>query len=111
MSVDYATSDGSAVAGSDYNAGAGTLNFPGIAADPTGSALQTFTVTPINDGSPEGDETVNLALLNPRDTVSGTPLSPGDPIAAVVTILDDDSPATIAFAPDSPANVSEKAAA
>ena len=109
VSVDFASSDGSAVAGSDYNAAAGTLNFPGIAADPAGSALQTFTVTPINDGSPESDETVNLALSNPRDTAGGTPLTAGDPIAAVVTILDDDSPATIGFAPDSPANVSEKA--
>lgn len=107
VSVDYATSGGTATAGSDYTAAGGTLNFPSISSDPVAATIQTLNVGLVNDASAELDETVGLALSNPRDTVAGTPLPAGDPKNALLTILDDDSPATISFAPDSPTTVSE----
>ena len=59
VSVNYATSNGTANAGSDYQTSSGTLTFA------PGETEKTFIV-PINDDvSVEGAETVNLALSNP----------------------------------------------
>ena len=60
MSVDYATADGSATAGSDYAAASGTLHW----ADGD-IASKTFTVTLHGDPAGEPAETVNLTLSNP----------------------------------------------
>ena len=60
VSVDYETSNGSAVAGSDYSHASGTLHW--AAGD---SAAKTFTVPVSWDGRGEGIETINLALANP----------------------------------------------
>ncbi|MEA2079464.1 MAG: choice-of-anchor U domain-containing protein, partial [Pseudomonadota bacterium] len=81
VSVDYASSDGSATAGSDYRATAGTLGF----AD--GVTSQSFNVAILDDTLFEGDETFNLSLSN----VSGG-AGLGLPEAASVTITDDDPP-------------------
>lgn len=81
VTVDYATSDGSANAGSDYTAAAGTLTFG------PGEASKQFTVPIIDDNTPENDETVNLTLSNPT---GGATL--GTPAAAVLTIIDDQGP-------------------
>lgn len=72
VSVQYATSDGTATAGQDYTAASGTLSW--AAGD--GSA-KTFTVPLANDGVAEGTETVHLTLSNPTggaalDLVRGT---------------------------------------
>src|SRR5262249_49934061 len=56
VSVNYATGDGTATAGSDYTATGGTLTF----AD--GETSQTFTVPIINDTVVENQETVLLTL-------------------------------------------------
>ncbi len=74
MSVDYATSDGTAGAPGDYAATSGTLNF----AD--GETTKTFDV-PVNwDGLAEGDETISLALSNPANGADlGTQRRLGDP--------------------------------
>jgi hypothetical protein len=82
VSVDYATSDGSAVEPDDYVAASGTLNW----ADGDGSS-KTFTVTIVDDALVEGDETVNLTLSNP---MGGAVL--GALAAAVLTLQDDESP-------------------
>src|SRR5262249_29361987 len=58
VSVNYATSDGTANAGSDYTASAGTLTF----AD--GELTKTFTIPILDDTAVEPDETVNLTLSN-----------------------------------------------
>jgi len=61
--VDYATSDGSGVAGTDYTASSGTLTFG------TGVTTQSFSVPVVNDTA-RGDRTVNLTLANPTGGAS-----------------------------------------
>ncbi|NTV15308.1 MAG: DUF1566 domain-containing protein, partial [Desulfobulbaceae bacterium] len=87
VSVNYATSDGFATAGSDYTATSGTLNW---AANDT--ANKTFTIPIINDTEVEFAETVNITLSNPTAGVFV-----GNPGTAQLTIIDNDNPGTIAF--------------
>jgi uncharacterized repeat protein (TIGR01451 family) len=79
VAVDYATSGGTATAGSDYTVVSDTLTF-----DP-GEISQTFDVAILDDVMVESDETVGLALSNPSNSVLGTP------VAATLTISDDDA--------------------
>jgi choice-of-anchor B domain-containing protein len=60
VSVQYATRDGTALAGSDYTATNGTLNWP--ARDTT---ERSFTVAVRPDTQSEGDETFSILLSNP----------------------------------------------
>ncbi|MCM3872256.1 MAG: CSLREA domain-containing protein [Pyrinomonadaceae bacterium] len=84
--VNYATSNGTAIALRDYTAASGTLIF----AD--GVTTQNFNV-PITDDAPdEIDETVNLTLTSPAG--SGTL---GVTVNAVLTITDNDPPPSIAI--------------
>ncbi|MCW8831168.1 MAG: DUF5011 domain-containing protein, partial [Gammaproteobacteria bacterium] len=79
VSVDYVdVAGGSAIAGSDYTAISGSLNF----AD--GVTSQIFSIDLIDDAVYEGDETVNLLLNN----VSGASL--GAPFSATLTITDNE---------------------
>jgi Calx-beta domain len=80
--VAYATSDGSATAGSDYTAASGTLSFM------AGQTSQTFSVPITNDPLGEANETINLTLSNPSEAILGTPA------ATTLTILDNDVAAT-----------------
>jgi hypothetical protein len=57
FSVNYATSDGTATAGSDYVAASGTLTFAA-----GGAATQTVSVTINGDTTPENNETLNVTL-------------------------------------------------
>jgi hypothetical protein len=78
-SVDYSTSDGTAtVAGSDYTAATGTLNFA------AGETTKTFDVTVANDGASEANETVNLTLTSGATTVD----------TSLLSIVDNDNPKT-----------------
>ena len=61
FSVDYATADGTATAGSDYVATSNTLNF---AAGSGAAQSQTVSVTINGDTSVEPDETFFVNLLN-----------------------------------------------
>ncbi|HEX2834251.1 MAG TPA: Calx-beta domain-containing protein [Thermoanaerobaculia bacterium] len=81
VSIDYATSDGSAAAGFDYTAASGTLNW----ADGE-STSKTFDIAIADDSTYEGSETVNLALSNP-----GGYAELGTPGTAVLTINDNDT--------------------
>ena len=58
VTVDYATSDGTATAGQDYTATAGTLTFS------PGETTKTITVPVLNDAIDDGGETVTLTLSN-----------------------------------------------
>lgn len=96
-SVDYATSDGTAGAGVDYDATSGTLNFA------AGETEKTFTVPIIDDVDDEPDETVNLTLSNPAP---GPGARLGTPSTMVLTILDNDDdviiPTVVAKPPATP---------
>ena len=80
VTVDYATSDGSATAGQDYAATSGTLTLL------DGETSQSFAVAIIDDADYEGDETFGVTLSNP----TGGALI-GVPDAATVTIADNES--------------------
>ncbi len=85
VTVDYATADGTAIAGSDYTAVSGTLTFtPGVTS-------QSFAVPISPDALVDNDETVLLTLSNPSSaTITGS-----NPVT--LTILDDDPAPTVAF--------------
>jgi Calx-beta domain/Bacterial Ig domain len=76
VSVNYATSDGPAKAGTDYLPASGTLNFP------VGATTASFTVQILNDGVQTGNLRVQLALSDPIN------ISLGLQSQAVVTIQD-----------------------
>ena len=82
ITVKYATANGSAMAGSDYTAVAGTLSFP------KGSTTQTVAVTVTGDTDYEADETFTLKLSSP---VSATLAD----ASGMGTILNDDSPPVV----------------
>ena len=63
VTVDYATSDGSATAGADYTAASGTLTFA------AGDRSKTVEVELLDDSHDEGDETFTLTLSNPSGAV------------------------------------------
>lgn len=79
VSVDHATSDGTAIAGQDYQASAGTLNF----AD--GETSQNFTLVVLDDSLYEGDEHFSITLSNPQGGATLGALQD-----AQVVLLDDD---------------------
>jgi VCBS repeat-containing protein len=80
VSVNYATSNGTATAGADYSAASGTVAW----ADGD-TAPKTFTVSTTDDAIVEGSETVNLTLTNPVGASLGSPAN------AVLTIIDNDT--------------------
>lgn len=76
LSVDYATADGTALAGIDYTGVSGTLSW--LAGDTTS---KTFDVPIIDDGGFETDSTFTVNLSNPS-----LPGALGIPSSATVTI-------------------------
>ena len=60
VQVDYATSDGTAHAGSDYRAASGTLTFR------PGETAKTISVPVLEDSHHEGYESMTLTLSNPH---------------------------------------------
>jgi len=85
ITVNYATSNGNATAGSDYTAASGTLTFN------PGNTTRTFNVTILDDAIFEGPETVNLALSSPGNATLGSPST------AVLTITDNETQPSVAF--------------
>jgi RHS repeat-associated protein len=79
ITVDYATANGTAAAGADYTAVAGTLTFN------SGQTNQTVTVPILDDAGDEPDETFAVSLSNPTNARIATP-------SATITILDNDVP-------------------
>ena len=77
VTVNYSSSNGSAIAGQDYTAVSGTLTFVG------GQTVKTISIPIANDGVAEGEETFNLIL---SDATAGGTL--GSPNTAIVTITD-----------------------
>ncbi|TRU67359.1 MAG: hemolysin [Microcystis viridis Mv_BB_P_19951000_S69] len=76
ISVNYATANGTATAGSDYTATIGTLTFaPGV-------TTQVLNIPILNDSLNEADETFTLTLSSPTNAALGTQT------AATTTITD-----------------------
>ncbi len=90
VTVDYTTSDGSAIAGSDYTAASGSLTFA------NGETSQQVTIAVSGDTTEEDHETLMLTLTN----ASGAALHSTAAVATGVVVDDDKS------APASPLFVS-----
>jgi chitinase len=86
VSVNYATADGSALAGSDYVAATGTLTFT------AGQVLKTVSTTILDDGLAEDDETFTLDLSNATGGLAILSLHP------IGTIENDDADPTVSIA-------------
>ncbi len=82
-SVDFATSSGTAISGSDFTAASGTVTFG------PGETIKSFTVPILDDSLDEFSETVNLTLSN------ATGLSLGTRNTAVLNIVDNDPTPTV----------------
>ena len=87
VTVDYATADGTATAGTDYTATSGTLSW----AD-ADVADKTITIPIVGDTTPEGSEAFTLSLSNPT---GGATL--GTNTVTTITILADNTPGTLQF--------------
>jgi hypothetical protein len=86
VSVDYTTIDGSALAGGDYIATSGTLQFP------AGQTIGSVLVQLVGDDLDEGDETFELDLTNPANATLGAhptvvTIQDNDPIPPGVAVL------------------------
>ena len=79
ITVDFATADGTAIAGEDYTGTSGTLTF-----NPGDPLTQTITISVLSDTEVEGDETFVVSLSNATNaTISSD--------RATVTLLNDDT--------------------
>ncbi len=77
ITVKYATADGTATAGSDYNAASGTLTFaPGV-------TKQTVTIAVRGDTAVEGNEILSVVLSSPTGATIAASTGTG-------TIVNDD---------------------
>ena len=86
VTVDFATANGTATAGSDYQATSGTLTFV-----PGGPTVQTITVLVLDGTLDEpNEETFTVTLTSPTNTTLATAQATG-------TIIDDDPPPTISI--------------
>ena len=100
VTVGYATSDGTAQAGSDYTAASGTLTFN------AGDTSQTIQVTVLTDSEDEGQEALTLTLSNPSQATLDDATGAGaiengestgtqeDPPAVLLTATFSNMPAT-----------------
>ena len=85
VTVDYATSDGTAKAGTDYAVASGTLEFA------AGETSETVEVTLADDALAEGDETFKVTLSNASDASIAASEATG-------TIEDDEGTPTLTIA-------------
>ncbi|MCB0035162.1 MAG: lamin tail domain-containing protein [Anaerolineales bacterium] len=86
VAVDYATADGTAVQGADYQPAAGTVTFA------VGELSKQIVIEVISDVEFEADETFTIELSNPQDLVLVNQ-------SATVTIQNDDSVSYKAYFP------------
>ena len=101
VTVDYATSDGTATAGTDYTSTNGTLTFN------AGETTKTITVTVTGDTDVEGNETFNIDFTNPNGalltdnqalgTINGDDGAPNITIDDATTSEGDSGTVTIMF--------------
>ena len=85
VTVDYATADGTALAGGDYVSTSGTATFE------PGDTLETVDVTVLDDAVAEEEESFTLELSNPAEATI-------DRLVAVGSIVDTDADPTLTVA-------------
>jgi hypothetical protein len=90
FSIDWATANGTATAGSDYVGAGGTVSFSGVPSDRT----KTATVLINGDTTAETNETFTVNISNPQPAAGVVVDTP----SATQTITDDDSSASFAIA-------------
>jgi beta-glucosidase len=83
ITVAYATADGTAKAGEDYEAASGTLTFA------PGETEKAIAVKAIDDSVDEPNEALTVSISDPSPGVLASPRT-----QTVVTVLDDDLPPT-----------------
>jgi hypothetical protein len=81
VTINYATSNGTATSPTDYTNASGSLQFA------AGETIKTFVLPIIDDGLVERTETINVVLSSP-----GAGAFEGSPFTSTITILDDDKP-------------------
>ena len=85
--VQYSTSNGSAIAGQDYTESSGTVTFP------AGSTNQIITIPILHDVTPEGDEMFTVTLENvSSDSVLQTPFT-----TTVIISINDNAGGVVRF--------------
>ncbi|NOZ94036.1 MAG: hypothetical protein GXP47_04745, partial [Acidobacteria bacterium] len=87
VTVDYATSDGSATAGADYQAANGTLTIP------AGQSGASIAIPISDDQDLEGEEDFSVELVGAVGVVVG------EPSQDEITIVDDDVIPEVSFSP------------
>ena len=87
ITVNFATANGTAIAGSDYQATSGTLPFA------PGTTTQTLTVPILGDTLDEPNETFTVTLANPTNATLATAQATG------TIVDDDDAPPTLSISP------------
>ena len=90
--VDYATFDGTATAGSDYTSQSGRITFA------AGETTKTVDLTIADDAEEEQPEALAVVLTNPRGNAAAGALL-GARSVAVMSITDDDAPPPVDPAP------------
>jgi hypothetical protein len=86
FTVDFATQDNSATAGTDYTANSGTLTFVGTAGE-----TQSISITTLDDATPESSEQFFVNLTNATNSVTIADNQ------GVVTLTDNDAAASISI--------------
>ncbi len=84
VTINYATSNGTATQPGDYTSSSGSLQFA------AGETVKSFVAPIINDETIEQPENINVALSSPTGG-----LLEGSPFTSTITILDDDKPLII----------------
>ncbi|MGY5798275.1 Ig-like domain-containing protein [Rheinheimera faecalis] len=93
--VNYATSDGTGTAGSDYTAASGSVVIPG------GQKTATINISVLGDGLVEPNETYTITLSNPTNNVESVALADA---TGVGTITNDDVAPVVSSVSSSTAN-------
>ena len=81
VTINYATSNGTATQPSDYTSSSGSLQFA------AGETVKSFVVPIVNDETIEHPESINVVLSSPTAGAME-----GSPFTSTITIIDDDKP-------------------
>ena len=92
ITVDYATSAGTATGSDDFTAADGTLTFA------PGARSRTISVSLLDDAADEDDETFTVTLSDPAAAGTGSSTPTLSPASAQGTIVDDDGAPQLSIA-------------